>query len=225
MKNKLIISFDVILVTLIVTIPMIMYLNYLLRGAVLSVVLYLIWLFYVLNKRDYKDIFFNGIAKNTSLFFLLTSFLFINFFHYFFSFTTSKAQNFITVFILYLILTSLGIFYQESNKLRSIFFFLTIALGIQAAISIPYLLSTDILVSRMLASGQLEDTENIEAIKNGVGTNGLYISNVFIVALGLYYQRFYTKTLRIIFLSALVFIILSILMSTFFTPILLLLLV
>lgn len=131
----------------------------------------------------------------------------------------SYFLNFFTYIILYLVdKTSIS-----NKKLITAFYIVLLGLGIQALISIPYLLNEGSFVIRNLSKGALSQEKIEELRRNGVGTNALYTSLSAYIVFGILILKKLTnkfhKTILIISLAAMG---ITILMSTFLASILML---
>lgn len=224
-KIKVVLSLDVLLAVFFCIVPMVMYLNYLFKGIFTIIPTFALWLVYITSFSSNRNRLLVGIRNNQILLVLLLLFIGVNYWHYALSFDSDKARDFVFVSVYYFLFCLVGIYYQaDKPKLVSIFFFITMFLGIQACISVPYLLSAENYVARMLSSGGLNDVESVDAMRHGLGTNGLYTSNVLIILLGIYFLKYFTGLSRIILLSSILAIGISVVMSTFFASVLLLVL-
>ncbi len=215
---------DIILVSLFMLIPMILYLNTILKGVKVTWPLFIVWLAYIIFKRQHLNKFLLELKDRKLLFFLL--FLFIGFvgFNYYFVRTTVKGLTYFVHFINYALILIIHSYYaaKKDYSQYAILFFIIIGLGIQALISIPYLLTSDGFVVRLFSSGQLTESEEWEAIKHGIGNNGLYSSLGAVALVGISVLG-KNKAIYFTFLTiAIIAIILTVFISTFFASILLL---
>lgn len=211
---------DLLLVSLMCINLMIPYLLYITKGMVGFTVLFLLWIV-VYSKSIEVSPFFYYSKINWNLTFSIGAFIIINFLDYLFLNDSSKAFAWVLTFIYFLCFLFIKYCYNE-RELVIVLFYIIISLGINSLISIPYILGSEEYVSRLMASGQLDVNENLDAIKHGVGANGLYTSNVLFVFLGLKYKGYFTGKRKVLFVSSILLILISVLISTFFASVLLL---
>ena len=219
-KNKitLIFSIDVFLTAFAFIIPMIGYLNILFKGFLTSWSLILVYFVYLLVK--YKKIpLRKGSIKIDFLF--LIGFILVVFLNFVLVDFNSKSKQYFLIFFFFAILYVIDAIYEYDIRKRiTIIFLIFIALGVQASISIPYILDSNLLSSRLMSSGQLSDELVKEAVKNGVGTNALYTSLGGLCLFGLVIQSYLQSSFaRIIMFIAIFSMIFSIFISTYFASI------
>lgn len=205
---------------------MIPYVSYKGRGYVLPFIIFFIWLISVALKNNYFYKILHTLAFRKFELCYLFVFLLITLFTYFFITPTVKAFQYTLMPVTYFFIIIMDAYYFRRNtqyKL-SIFFVITTILGIQAAISIPYIFSSENMVSRMYSSGKLEGAPLDEALKNGVGSTNLYTSlcGIFFLGLGML-SKFNNKKLKVITVISLILILFSIVSSSYSLPLLMLL--
>lgn len=217
-------SFEVILVSLMILLPSIELFSYYFRGLIPSFILFVFWiLIYFL--KDYNQRI--KVMKEYSSIFLLLVIIYLSLFlHYGLSFTARSGL------LQFLNLVHLGciffvcVYYSSNNEkdlsLRySVFFIVLSVLCIFSLISIPYIFSNDVLVIRNLASGQLTEGQELDAKKNGLGTNGLYssLSMIIVYALGLIKFFNLNRLTSKVILISLIPLSISVFISTFFASV------
>lgn len=204
---------------------MIPYLAYIGRGYVLPFCIFFIWLIVILSKQLNARILIKILALRKLEILLLILFLLVTTFYYLFITPTAKAFQFLLMPIMYLFLLFMDCYYSgiKTQYRLTILFFIITALGIQAAVSLPYILSAENLVARLYTSGGLEGKYLEEAVRNGVGGTALYttLTGIFFLGVGSI-KRFKSKSIKLIIAFSLFFIILSIIASSFSLPIVLL---
>jgi hypothetical protein len=194
------------------------YVSYVGRGDIASYVLFLIWLATILSKRNnvYKILVILSVRKFEVLFLFLFSLVAL--FTYLFITPTTKAFQFTLIPLTYFCIIVMDGYYFTINPEYkfSIFFVLIMVLGIQAAISLPYIFSADDTISRMYTSGELEGVVLEETLKHGVGSANLYSSlcGVFFLGLGKL-QGIANLKVKLLLIISLVFILLSIVSSSY----------
>lgn len=216
---------DILLVFLFLLIPMIEYFNYLFRGINTTWILFGLWVGNVfLTSKNLKGFFQILYERKISLALLLI-FIWVVAFNYFFVDTNNKSFQYLVTFINFLFIFIIDAYYTLKPAARryAILYLCLIALGIQAAVSIPYIISSGGIVTRAYSAGLLSAPDQIEAIKNGVGTNGLYSSSIIFLFsyVAMFKNTSYGIFRKILILSAIA-ILLSCLISSFFLPFLLL---
>ena len=217
---------DIVLIIIFLAIPMVNYLNYVLRGANTTFIVFMFWLILVLSKKKSLGIIINGLKKRKVALFFIILFILISFFNYFFVRTTNKALNYSIHSIYFILILVIDTYYTYRNKdLKFIILAgIILVLGVQAIISIPYILSNNFLLIRELSSGQLSKWQEIEAFRNGLGNNGLYSSLGAISLLGLSSLNKFSFLLKILMIVCILSLIFTIFLSTFFASIFLFLL-
>lgn len=196
-----------------------------LRGYVFSFLVYFAWLLFIALKGK-LSIFFTLLSKRRVEISLLLIYAFVALFSYFFQISSRKAFTFILMPIMYILILGLDSFYsyQYPYKKRKITVFLVLLLGVQCLYSIPYILNSEILVSRMFSSGQLEGIQLKDAIYHGVGGSPLYTTLSCIFFINVYLISSASNILfKIVLIVCEVCIGVSILISSFALPILMLL--
>lgn len=216
---------DTILVFAFLIIPMIEYLNYIFRGVLTTWILFGIWICYILlTSKNLKE-YFQLLYKEKISLGLLIVFIWIVALNYFFVDSNKKSFQYLIVFINYLLILIINAYYslQPNGRRYAIIYLSLLFLGIQAAISIPYIISSGGFVTRAYSAGLLSVPDHLEAMKNGVGNNGLYSSSIIllfsIVAL---LKNTYKGIIKKIIVLSSIIILLSCFISSFFTPFLLL---
>jgi len=214
---------DIVLIIIFLAIPMVNYLNYILRGANTTFLVFLLWLILVLLKKKSLGIFMNGLKRRKVALFSIILFILISFFNYIFVKTTSKALNYSIHSIYFILILVIDTYYTYRNKnLKFIILAgVILALGVQAIISIPYILSNNFLLIRELSSGQLSQSQEIEAFRNGLGNNGLYSSLGAVSLLGLSSLNRFSVLLKTLLIICILSLIATIFLSTFFASIML----
>lgn len=202
---------------------MIPYIGYIGRGYVLPFIIFCIWIFIVVLKDN--KILSTLTFRKFELYFLFV-FLLFTLYTYFLVTHTTKAFQFTLMPVTYFFIIIMDAYYFRKNpqyKL-SIFFFIVLILGIQAAISIPFIFSSGDMVSRLYTSGQLEGGALREVVKNGVGDTSLYanLCGIFFLGIGML-NKYKNIKVRIILIISMIFILVSIIISSYFLPILMLL--
>lgn len=220
----LVFNLEIFLVVLFLITPMIIFLNQLLRGVFFTWPLFFIWFSYSVKKNNNFDKFRKVLILRQSAFISIGAFVVIVFFYYAFVTTTDKALQYFTVFFNFILVLIIDSYYSiRSEKYRlSILFFIILLLGIQAAYSIPYLLNTNSYIIRLFSSGQLDSLQTLDAIKHGVGNNGLYSSIGAIAILGFSIMNRFSLLIRIILICSIIALIFSIIVSTLLAPVFLL---
>ncbi|EHO09922.1 O-antigen ligase family protein [Myroides odoratimimus] len=211
---------DLLLVALMCILLIIPYLKYISRGMIGFLIVFMLWCIIVF-RNGIKVSFVKVIRENILLFMLLGSFILINVVMYIFINSSDKALSWIFTLFYFVLFLVVKMYYNE-KEIGVILFYIILALGLNSLISIPYILNSTEFVSRLMASGQLDEGENIEALKNGVGTNALYTSNVLFVFLGIRFKSLFTRKRRLLFILSLILIVISIIISTFLASVLLL---
>jgi len=194
------------------------YINYWGRGDVLPFILFFIWLATVVFKKNQLYKIFNTLAfRKLELCFLFAFFL-ITLYNYLFITPTNKAFQFTLMPITYFFIIVMDAYYfrRDPRYKLSIFFVIVIALGIQAAISIPYVFKSEDMVSRMFSAGELEGAALERALENGVGKANLYacLAGIFFLGIGML-DKFTNKTTKIILFISLLVILFSIVSSSY----------
>lgn len=217
---KLKFSFDVLLLSFALLIPMIGYLNYLFNGLVTSSILIVIYFIYLnlSNKLKFKK-------KDFKLDFnFLIIFFFVVFFNYMFVDANTKSKQYVIIFLYFIIIYLIDMnLNTDLQKKISIIFIIFLGLGIQALISIPYILNSDFLLIRNFSRGDLSEIQKLEAIKNGIGTNALYTSLSSLSIFGLIIvKKIKSRIAKILLILSCLAMIFSIFISTFFASIFLL---
>lgn len=218
-----ILRLDLILVLIFFSIPMVGYLNYISGGVKTSLLVFIFWFIVIILKKKFLNAFIIGLRNRKKIFFYIFLFISIILFNYLFVRSTNKAFNYSFHFIYYFLILIMDTYYSYRDK-ESKFIILSgiiLVLGIQAIVSIPYLLSNSFLMIRELSSGQLSRGQELEAIRNGVGNNGLYSSLGAISLLALSSLNKYSFLLKILLMLSIFSIIVTIFMSTFFASIML----
>lgn len=212
-------SLDVVVISLALIIPMVGYFNYLFNGLISSVILIVLYIIYlsitnklILYKRDFKYDFK-----------FLVVFSIVVFLNYLFVDLNPKSKEYTIVFFYFIILYIIDlILNKDFQKKVTVIFILLLVLGVQALISIPYIITSDFLLIRSFSQGILSKDEALEAMKNGIGTNALYtsLSSISIFSFALQ-SIIRSKLAKIILLISSLSMIISIFISTFFASILL----
>lgn len=221
MKEKISLkfSFDVILISISFIVMIVGYLNLILHGLITAWLLLFILTFYETTRRG-KITFKQGSLKGGFPFLIL--FICVVFFSYLLLDTNGKSKQYVLIFINFAIVYLLDAYSQNNiDKKFTVIYLVVLALGIQALISIPYILSSEYMLIRKFSSGQLTESEQIRAIKNGIGNNGLYTSLSSLSLFALVFQQrlksIFARAILIICALSMVFTVFS---STFFASIL-----
>lgn len=222
-KKSIQLSFklDVILAALFLIVPMVPYLNYLFRGLVFTWTIFPLWMIVALYRKKELYTFIQQLSKRKAAVIALLLFILILILNYLFVRSTPLGFQYLVIFINIFLIFILDTYYSkkpESTRM-SIFFFIVFSLGLQAAISIPNLLSAPGYIARQLTSGKLDGEASIEAMKMGIGGSSLYLSLVPIFFLSLASLKKYKSLIKIILFISSIVIILSVFISSFFTPI------
>ena len=197
---------------------MIPYISYKGRGDVLLFILFFVWLTAVVLRKDqFYKIWYTLSFRKFELVFLFVFFL-VTLYNYFFITTTSKAFQFTLMPVTYFFIMVMDAYYfrMAPQYKLSIFFLIITALGMQAAISIPYVFKSDDMVSRMYTAGELEGAALENALKNGVGSANLYacLAGIFFLGIGML-SKFYNKKIKIVVLISLLLILFSLVASSY----------
>ncbi len=203
---------------------MILYLNTIFQGVRTTWPIFALWLLFVLLDKKHLNGFLKELKHRRLLFFLLFLFIGTVGFNYYFIRNTVKGFSYFVHFINYGLILVVHCYYMARKDYSHfiIFFFVLIGLGIQALISIPYLLASETFVVRLFSSGQLSPAEEWEAIRNGIGNNGLYSSLGAVALYGTGLIRKFQLVYMIPLVIAIMAVVLTIFISTFFASILLL---
>ena len=202
-----------------VTIPLFFFIT---RGFVGTSAIFAVWLFLVMLFKLEKPLTKN-LKEIKNQIFLLLIFTIVCLFSYFFVKTTSKSFQYSLVPIIYIIAIIIDNFYKNvyiKNQIFVVKFILLISV-IFISISIPRILSEDILLSRQLTSGGLDDSEKLNVLNSGIGGASFY-ANIAIL--------FFVNLLLLIKLKSkfyylfLVIMIFGIFISSYSLPMLLLIL-
>lgn len=219
---KLNFSFDVLLISIGLLIGVIEYFFQIFHG-LLGVWIFL-FIYFIIYGGFLKKFKIGSINKPG--FIWLFIFVLIVFFNYTLRDTNPKSYkyflNFFTFIILYLV-DKTPIQYE---KRITIFYIVLLGLGIQAMISIPYLLNEGGgFLIRKLSRGDLPPEKINELRRNGVGSNALYTSLSAYIIFGFFLvKRIKNKIPKIMLGAALCAMIITVLMSTFLASILMLVL-
>ena len=218
------ITVDILLVLGFLVPTMILYLNYSLRGFMFTWPIFICWFMFVFIKNKNLKAFGIVLKKRKLDFFFMFSFILVVAINYFFVDKNAKSHTYLFTFINFFLILIVDSYYATKPLVYkySILFYIVIALGIQALISIPYMLSAKILITRMLSSGRLSGAELVEAMKNGLGNNGLYSSIGATALIGIAIIKEFKTVYKLALILSVSFIIISIIISTFFASILLL---
>lgn len=217
-------SFEVILVSLIILLPSIELFSSIFRGVIPSFLLILVWFFIYFLKDDTQK---NKILRKYSFIFIVLGFVyFALFLHYGLSFSGKEGLlHFLgllhlgCVFFIFVCYSSDS---EEDLSLRfSVYLIALLVLCFFSLLSIPYILNNDILYIRALASGQLSSSQEFDARKNGVGTNGLYSSLPMIIVFSIALIKSFklNKFVRNLIILSVIPLCISILISTFFASV------
>ena len=119
--------------------------------------------------------------------------------------------------LIYFFVIVMDVYYygRDPRYKFSIFFVVLIILGIQAAISIPYVMRSEDLVSRIYTSGEFEGTQLVDALTHGVGSANLYSFLCGVFFLGIGSLNKFSKNIRFIMILCLILVLLSILASSY----------
>lgn len=215
-------SINLILAICFILTLIIPYFNYYARGLVIPFAIFLLWAIKIIfNKEEFKILLKFLLFRRIEFFLLLCFFCFTTY-TYLFITPTTKAFQFTLIPILYSFVLVLDTYYSLLKPFhkKQILLIIILSLGAQAAISIPYILQSSVLVARLFTSGGLEGSRLVEALRNGVGGTALYTTLsgfIFFVvgAIKMYGQYKY------IIVLCLISILISILISTFTLPIVL----
>lgn len=198
-----------------------LYLHRILSGFKFAYPMLFLWFLVVLMKNQF-GLLVSSIVMRKKLFIWLLIFILVVAVNHVFIEASDKSYYYLLHYINFFLLLIIDSFYAQKHlkyKL-SILFYLIVALGIQAIVSIPYIISAKYYVSRMLSSGQLDYYSTFEAIKNGVGNNGLYTSLPGITILGLSIVKNFDFKYRMILIGSLASIFVSVIISTYFASVL-----
>lgn len=223
-RTNLVLRLDLLLILLFLFIPMNVYLNTMFRGFVSTWIIFSVWMVLICLKPKTFNIFLVRLLQRRHLLAVLIAFLLIVIYNYLFRYSSGRAFQYVATFFNFVLLIIIDTYYSvlpKQNRM-SILYCLIVCLGVQAAISIPYLLQADGYVVRLFSSGQLDDGQALEAIKNGVGNNGLYSSIGAMSILGLSIVSEFKGVYSKILIVSIVCIIISVLISTLFASIVLL---
>lgn len=221
-KLRPILSIDVIFVLLFLLQPMLPYFRFKLRGFIFAWSIFLIWFLLIALKRNLFKNFLVELKSRKKYFFWIILFVLVSLVNYLFVNTTNKGFNYTVNFINVVLLLIIDAYYSlKPIKYRfSILFYIVVILGLQAVISIPYIISNGAFISRLLASGQLDAQASVEAMKNGVGNNGLYTTVGAIAILGFAISTYFKKVFKIIIIISSISLLLSVFISTYMASIL-----
>lgn len=215
----------VLLAFLFITIPMLSYANYLLHGVKTTWLVFILWIVVVrIFNRGTVPAWLSFMGTRKAEFFSLGVFVFLMLVYYVFVRENGKSLNYVTSFSTMFMVLVMDSYYAviHPKHRQSVLFLCVLCLGIQAAISIPYLLSADSFVTRLYASGALSEAESLDAIKHGVGDNGLYSSVAAVVFAAYASGLKMAPKFKYLIYGAIVPIVISILASSFLACILLL---
>ena len=216
-KTGLIFNLDSLLATLFIVSCVIPYVSYIGRGDIISYTIFILWLASVILRKGQFDKILNSLATRKAELMLLFLFFLVALFNYFFITTTGRAFQFTLMPVTYFLLVVMDSYYFRRNPRYkfTIFFAVIIVLALQAAISIPYVIHAEDLVSRMYTSGELEGVQLVDALKHGVGSANLYsfLCGVFFLGIGMLNK--FDKTIRSIAIICLALILFSILASSY----------
>ena len=196
---------------------MVPYISYIGRGSVVSFALFFAWtLSIIFNKGELNKILHGLFIRKLELWSLFI-FLLVALYYYLFVTPTAKALQFTLMPLIYFFVIVMDVYYygRDPRYKFSIFFVVLIILAIQAAISIPYVMRSEDLVSRMYTSGELEDTQLVGALTHGVGSANLYSFLCGVFFLGIGSLNKFSKNIRFIMILCLILILLSILASSY----------
>ncbi|MBB1140539.1 hypothetical protein [Myroides sp. WP-1] len=223
-RVKFKLSFEVVLVSLIILLPSVELFSYLFRGLIPSFALFFLWIVVYFLKGYNSRI--KVMREYFSIFLLLMIIYLAIFIHYSLS-STGKAGllqflNLLHLGCIFTICVYYSSDYEKDVNLRhSVFVVVLAVLCVFSIISIPYIFNNDVLVIRNLSSGQLTSFQELDAKKHGLGTNGLYssLSMIIVFALGTMKSFKLNKSSRNLLLLCLIPLSLSIFISTFFASV------
>lgn len=221
-KIKVSASLDVLIAVAFIAPQMVLYLNGLLRGVFFTWPVFVFWLLVILVKRESLMPFYFLLRIRIKEFVFILTFILVVACNYIFVDGSPKALQYLVIFTNFFLILILDTYYSvrpERYKL-SLLLYIILILGIQAIISIPYLLSAGYFVTRMYASGQLDEATTQEAIRHGVGNNGLYTSGAAIFFIGLASLQRFPFFFKLLIYVSVTGILFSIFVSTFFASIL-----
>lgn len=215
-------SLDVLIAVAFIVPQMVLYLNSLLRGVFFTWPVFVSWLLVILVKKESLLPFYFLLRIRIKEFVFILIFIMVVACNYIFVDGSPKALQYLVTFINFFLILILDTYYSvrpERYKL-SLLLYIILIIGIQAIVSIPYLLSAEYFVTRMYASGQLDEATTLEAIRHGVGNNGLYTSCAAIFFIGLAILQRFPFFFKLLICTSVTGILFSILVSTFFASIL-----
>lgn len=223
-KLRFRLSFEVILVSLIILLPSIELFSTIFRGVISSFLLIFLWLV-IYFLRGYSQRI--KVIREYSLIFIVLGGVYLAlFFHYGLSFSGKEGLlHFLGLLhlgcIFFICVYYSGNFERDLSLRFSVFLIILSVLCFFSILSIPYIFNNDVLVIRHLASGQLTSSQEFEARKNGLGTNGLYSSLPMIIVFSLALIKSFKlkRSVRNLILLSIIPLSVSILISTFFASV------
>lgn len=223
-------SIDVWIVFLMLVCQVIELLFFVSRGIFTLVPLFCLWFFIISTQKSSFSSYIFLLYKNRSQIFFLIIFVIGVFFNYGLLRGSSNGLSQLLIFVQYIPIILVSVYYSTNTKIiekNSILFLLVVMLGLQAIISIPFILSNDPTFIRSLSSGELRTEENAAIARlNGVGTNSLYssLAGIIILSFSVFFNNNYSLFVKVLVLGSIVGMVVTILLSTFVASILLLLL-
>lgn len=217
---------DVVLAVLFLVVPMIMYLSHMLHGLVFTIPVFCLWLLVITIDRPVFFKFIKALNERRNEFIFLLIFLLIVAINSFISSPNSTSFQYFSVFLNIFLILVLDTYYgvRDVKYRNAILCYILIALGIQASISIPYFLSEPGYIARALTSGKIEGEESVEAMKKGIGHSAFYLSLIPLIFLGMGKWKRYNLLMKVLIIISLISIAISIFLSSFFTPIVMIIL-
>jgi O-antigen ligase len=180
-------NLDTIIATLFILSSLSPYIHYVGRGDVLAYIIFSVWLLVVTFNGNNIFRILKVLATRQVEIVLLFVFMLFALFACLFITPTAKAFQFAMMPVSYFMIIVMDAYYflKDHRYKLTILFISCLFLGIQGAVSIPYVINASDTVSRMYTSGELEGSELVDAMKHGVGSANFYASIVGIFFIGM----------------------------------------
>lgn len=216
--KELKINADSILAVLFIVSAFVPYLSYVGRGDVLTYMMFAAWFTVIVIRRGVPHRLLGVLRKRSAELTYLLLFMVVALLNYLFVTPTTKAFQFTVMPITYCLAIIIDSYYfirPPAYKL-TIFFVISIILGIQAGVSIPFVFGADETISRMYTSGELEGAELENAVKHGIGSANMYanLAGFFFLGLGAI-PRYKNRMIKTIIYICLALILLSLISSSY----------